>query len=174
MRRSSFNKMIALKNLALILAAALPLGNAAPAPAPEQVNNQPSEVIPGKYIVTLNSGTADSDFEAHLSWVSDVHARSLTRRDTAGVEKTFNISDFSAYSGAFDDATIEQIKNDPAVSQYARSASISKIQNNRLILCSGRNCRAGPDLAYLCSHYPVQHPLLGSGSDLSSRWCRLE
>lgn len=109
--------MIAIKNIALVLAAVLPLGNAAPAPAHEQVNARASEAIPGKYIVMLNPGTADSDVEAHLSWVSDVHARSLTRRETAGVEKTFNISDFSAYSGAFDDATIEQIKENPDVSR---------------------------------------------------------
>lgn len=104
--------MNTIKNIALLLAAALPLGSAAPAP----INARAPEVIPGKYIVTLKSGAADSVVESHLSWVNDIHARSLTRRDTAGVEKTFNISDFSAYSGAFDDATIEQIKTNPDVS----------------------------------------------------------
>lgn len=102
------------KNVALLLAAALPLGTAAPAPAP--VNVRQAETIPGKFIVTLNPGAAVTDtFESHLAWVSDVHARSLSRRDTTGVEKTFNFSDFSAYSGAFDEATIEQIKANPDV-----------------------------------------------------------
>lgn len=102
------------KNVALLLAAALPLGTAAPAPAPVTVRQ--AETIPGKFIVTLNPGAAVTDtFESHLAWVSDVHARSLSRRDTTGVEKTFNFSDFSAYSGAFDEATIEQIKANPDV-----------------------------------------------------------
>lgn len=108
--------MFSFKSLAILAAAILPFGNAAPTPAPQQ-----AEVIPGRYIVTLNPGIAARDFETHLDWARDIHSRSLTRRDTTGVEKTFNISDFSAYSGAFDDATIEQIKNSPEVRLYTSS-----------------------------------------------------
>ncbi|KAI7784959.1 alkaline serine protease alp1 [Diaporthe eres] len=99
--------MYGLKKLALVAGALLPLVNAAPVANPVQ-----ARAIPGKYIVTLKE---TADVESHLGWVKDVHARSLGRRDLAGVEKTFNISDFNGYSGAFDDATIEEIKANDAV-----------------------------------------------------------
>ncbi|KAK7697338.1 hypothetical protein SLS64_013636 [Diaporthe eres] len=99
--------MYGLKKLALIAGALLPFVNAAPVANPVQ-----ARAIPGKYIVTLKE---TADVESHLGWVKDVHARSLGRRDLAGVEKTFNISDFNGYSGAFDDATIEEIKANDAV-----------------------------------------------------------
>lgn len=99
--------MYGLKKLALVAGALLPLVNAAPVANPVQ-----PRAIPGKYIVTLKE---TADVESHLGWVKDVHARSLGRRDLAGVEKTFNISDFNGYSGAFDDATIEEIKANDAV-----------------------------------------------------------
>ncbi|KAL1849396.1 hypothetical protein Daus18300_013278 [Diaporthe australafricana] len=99
--------MYGLKKLALVAGALLPFVNAAPvASAPE------ARAIPSKYIVTLKE---TADVESHLGWVKDVHARSLGRRDLAGVEKTFNISDFNGYSGSFDDATIEEIKASDAV-----------------------------------------------------------
>lgn len=99
--------MYGLKKLALVAGALLPFVNAAPVANPVQ-----ARAIPGKYIVTLKE---TADVESHLGWVKDVHARSLGRRDLAGVEKTFNISDFNGYSGAFDDATIEEIKANDAV-----------------------------------------------------------
>lgn len=100
--------MYGLKKLALVAGALLPFVNAAPVASAPQ-----ARAIPSKYIVTLKES---ADVESHLGWVKDVHARSLGRRDLAGVEKTFNISDFNAYSGAFDDATIEEIKASDAVS----------------------------------------------------------
>ncbi|KAJ0121901.1 lkaline serine protease alp1 [Diaporthe amygdali] len=99
--------MYGLKKLALVAGALLPFVNAAPVASAPQ-----ARAIPSKYIVTLKDS---ADVESHLGWVKDVHARSLGRRDLAGVEKTFNISDFNAYSGAFDDATIEEIKASDAV-----------------------------------------------------------
>lgn len=111
--------MNTLRNVALVLAAALPLCNAAPAPV---IKTREPEIIPGKFIVTLNPGAAVSELETHLAWVSDVHARSLASRDLAGVEKTFNFSDFSAYSGSFDDATIEEIKANPDVSPERKTS----------------------------------------------------
>lgn len=100
--------MYGLKKLALVAGALLPFVNAAPVANPVQ-----ARAIPGKYIVTLKE---TADVESHLGWVKDVHARSLGRRELAGVEKTFNISDFNGYSGSFDDATIEEIKANDAVS----------------------------------------------------------
>ncbi|UQC81512.1 alkaline protease [Colletotrichum lupini] len=69
-------------------------------------------IIPDKYIVRVASGTHDIDFESHLSWVTNVHKRSLSRRSTAGVEKTFSVGDFKAYAGEFDSETIEEIEKD--------------------------------------------------------------
>ncbi|KAF2794312.1 subtilisin-like proteinase Mp1 [Melanomma pulvis-pyrius CBS 109.77] len=70
----------------------------------------PAENAPSKYIISLKSD-ATTDIESHLSWVTDVHRRSLSRRDTAGVERTFSIgSNFNAYTGEFDSETIAQIK----------------------------------------------------------------
>lgn len=116
--------MNSFRNVALALAAALPLINAAPAPAEPVIHTRQATPIPGKYIVTLNPGAAVSELESHLAWVSDVHARSLARRDETGVEKTYNFSDFSGYSGNFDDATIEEIKLNPDVSKFLSRSRI--------------------------------------------------
>ncbi|POS74329.1 alkaline proteinase [Diaporthe helianthi] len=100
--------MYGLEKLALVAGALLSFVNAAP------VTSQPqARAIPSKYIVTLKE---TADFESHLVWAKGMHARSLGRRDLSGVEKTFKISDFNAYSGSFDDATIAEIKNSDAVS----------------------------------------------------------
>ncbi|KAK5071618.1 hypothetical protein LTS08_004640 [Lithohypha guttulata] len=103
---------------AFALAALLPALNAAPLPLPQ---DEPSTLpsVAHKYIVTLKSG---ADSTSHLSWVSDVHARSLARRQegenvTTGVEKEFTINTWRAYTGQFDDATIEQIKNSDDVDE---------------------------------------------------------
>ncbi|KXH48240.1 alkaline protease [Colletotrichum nymphaeae SA-01] len=69
-------------------------------------------IVPDKYIVRVAPGTYDTDFESHLSWVANVHKRSLSRRSTAGVEKTFNVGDFKAYAGEFDAETIAEIEKD--------------------------------------------------------------
>jgi hypothetical protein len=98
--------MPSLGRLALFFGALLPAALAAP--VAEKRN-----VIAGKYIVTLKS---EASTESHLEWVSDVHSRSLTKRDTVGVEQTYNISSWHAYAGEFDDATLEEIKNNPDVS----------------------------------------------------------
>lgn len=105
--------MSSIRNLALFLGALLPAALAAPAKRAAGVVPEPV-VVPGKYIVTLKSDAA-TDLESHLNWVTDVHRRSLSKRDTAGVENTYNISDWSAYSGDFDDETIAEIEKSPDV-----------------------------------------------------------
>lgn len=113
----------------LFLGAALPFIGAAPVPASPQPN-----AVPGKYIVLLKSDLSDAQVESHTSWVSDIHARSLSERQStdappAGVEHTYGFGDFHAYAGAFDDATIEQIKSSADVSRSPPTAlpSISYI-----------------------------------------------
>ena len=100
--------------LALLVGALLPAAFAAP-------TAEKRGVVPSKYIVTLKS---DASTESHLNWVSEVHSRSLTKRDTVGVEQTYNISSWHAYAGEFDDATLEEIKNNPDVSIPPRCCQI--------------------------------------------------
>ena len=105
--------MINVRSLALFLGALLPAALAAP-------TTKRSDVIPGKYIVTLKEGVDAAAAESHISWVSDVHKRGLGKRDTAGVEKTYDIKDWHAYAGEFDDATIAEIKANPDVSMLRK------------------------------------------------------
>jgi oryzin len=73
------------------------------------------DAVPGKFIVTLQPD-AGLDLTSHTEWVSEVHVRNLRRRggDTSGVEKTFNL--LHAYSGSFDEETLEIIKANSSVS----------------------------------------------------------
>ncbi|KAK8035230.1 Alkaline proteinase [Apiospora rasikravindrae] len=102
--------MVNFRQLAVSLTALLPLAAAAPVPE-EQVKR---DVIPGKYIVSLKNG---ANAESHLSWVNSVHKRSLSKRNTVGIEKTYKIEDFEAYAGEFDEATLEEIRNNPDVAE---------------------------------------------------------
>ncbi|KAK8065868.1 hypothetical protein PG997_012615 [Apiospora hydei] len=102
--------MVNFRQLAVSLTALLPLAAAAPVPE-EQVKR---DVIPGKYIVSLKNG---ANAESHLSWVNSVHKRSLSKRSTVGIEKTYKVNDFEAYAGEFDEATLEVIRNNPDVAE---------------------------------------------------------
>ncbi|KAH6625680.1 alkaline proteinase [Boeremia exigua] len=103
--------MINVRNLALFIGALLPAALAAPA-APITKRD---DIIPGKFIVTLKPGVDAAAAEAHLNWAADVHRRSFAKRDTAGIEKQFDIKDWKAYAGEFDEATIAEIKASPDV-----------------------------------------------------------
>lgn len=112
--------MRSFKQAALYLVALLPAINAIPI-AQTDVSlegTSAADVIPGKYIVTLKDGV---DTTMHTSWVNGVVRRSLERRDgaegdePAGVEKTYDINTFKGYAGAFDDATLNEIKSSPDV-----------------------------------------------------------
>ncbi|KAI0389467.1 subtilisin-like protein [Xylariaceae sp. FL0594] len=105
--------MPSIRSLALFFGALLPAALAAPSPK----KHREPEYIPNKYIVTLKSGISTSDFESHVNWVRDVHARSLTRRDTAGVHKTYKIHHFNGYAAELDTETLQQIKADPLVAE---------------------------------------------------------
>ncbi|KAF2021469.1 subtilisin-like protein [Aaosphaeria arxii CBS 175.79] len=100
--------MIHARRIALFLGALLPAVLAAPTP-------KSNDIIPGKYIITLKPGADADAVETHLNWVTDVHKRSLTKRNTAGIEQTYGISDWKAYAGEFDDATIAEIEANPDV-----------------------------------------------------------
>lgn len=113
--------MVNFRRITVFAAAFAPLGFAAPAqeiPTEEVSYGTVASTIPGKYIVTLKNNLEEQDVVSHLSWVDGVHARSLRRRDTNGVGETFDIKDFHAYVGEFDDETIETIKNSPDVRPF--------------------------------------------------------
>lgn len=103
--------MINITRLTLALGALLPAIFA----APTEIQRFKREVIPGRYIITLKGDATVSDVSSHLNWVSDVHRRNLGKRDTAGVEQTYNISTWNAYAGEFDEDTIQQIRENPEV-----------------------------------------------------------
>ena len=108
--------------LTAVVAAAAPfLASAAPVSAPPA-----NEVIPGKYIVQLKPDTDIASIAAHHNKVRSIHARNLARRGDASpsgspVEREYGFGDFKAYSGSFDDATIEELKALPEVTRLARS-----------------------------------------------------
>ncbi len=107
--------MTNLRRLAVLLGALLPAALTAPTPAEGLAAR---EVVPNKYIVRLKDSAG---FDSHLSWVNEVHKRSLSRRDLGGVEKEYHIGSFEAYSGEFDEETIAEIKNNPEVSAMQRA-----------------------------------------------------
>ncbi|KAF0319574.1 alkaline serine protease alp1 [Colletotrichum asianum] len=102
--------MAHIKRIALLLRLSLPAF-----PIPLASDASANNIVPDKYIVRVAPNTVDVDFEHHLQWVEAVHARSLMRRNTAGVEKTFEFGGFRAYAGEFDHETLEQIKQDKNV-----------------------------------------------------------
>lgn len=112
--------MTSIRRLALYLGALLPAVLAAPA----ALHKKP-EAVPNKFIITLKEG-ASIDTDSHLAWVNDIHTRSLTKRSTAGVEKTYNIHTWNAYAGEFDEETIEQIKSSPDVRSYCIRTTTKK------------------------------------------------
>ncbi|KAH8906668.1 subtilisin-like proteinase Mp1 [Coniochaeta sp. PMI_546] len=99
--------MVGFKRFTLFLAAIIP---ASSLPLQSQEN-----AIPGKYIITLKQGLPKAQVNSHLAWVADVHSRSLSRRDSTGVNKVYTINDFKGYSGSFDAETLAQIQDNENV-----------------------------------------------------------
>lgn len=101
--------MMQLKSLTLLLGAFLSGALAAPS-APRALSPQ---VVPNKFIITLKNDLIQPQVDSHLSWVENVHRRSLGRRDgqeaTGGVDKVWSAS-FKGYSGEFDATTIAEIQ----------------------------------------------------------------
>ncbi|RDW65929.1 S8 family peptidase [Aspergillus mulundensis] len=108
--------MHSFKRSILLLGALLPAVFGAPLEP-----RRATETVPGKYIVTFKSGIQTEQIDAHTTWASNVHKRNLERRGLAerdqysGIEKNYKINKFAGYSGSFDDATIEEIRNSAEV-----------------------------------------------------------
>lgn len=107
--------------LIAIAAAVTPFFSSA---TPVSARQSADGVIPGKYIVQLKPEADVSSIGAHLNAVREIHARNLAKRDVAvveeetGVEREFGFGDFKGYSGAFDAATVEELKALPEVRYF--------------------------------------------------------
>jgi oryzin len=106
--------------LVAFAAAALPFFVLA-APVPEAAAG---DVIPGKWIIQLKP---EANIAAVASQVQDIHARNIARREisdaeTGGIENKYDLGGFKGYSGSFDTATVEELKNLPEVSWYSLQA----------------------------------------------------
>ncbi|KAF2870119.1 peptidase S8/S53 domain-containing protein [Massariosphaeria phaeospora] len=102
---------------ALALAAAVVpfLAQAAPV-----AGTRAGELVPGKWIVRLKPEADVATIAAHHVKVREIHARNIARRDvaeeeTGGVEREYGFGGFKGYAGAFDIATVEELKNRPEV-----------------------------------------------------------
>ncbi|KAL6922902.1 hypothetical protein ACHAP8_011539 [Fusarium lateritium] len=104
--------MSSFRSIALLFGAFLPAVLAAPH---ARNYKQQDDLIPGKYIITLNTDSDVAKVESHLHWVEDVHRRSLSKRSTMGIQSTFNVTSWHGYFGEFDEATIDEIKASPEV-----------------------------------------------------------
>lgn len=103
--------MVGFQQLAVLAASILPAVDAMPKPIPRPRVDQ--DIVPGKYIVTLQKGLDISTVESHMSFAAGVHARSNS--GYWGVNKQWSLSRWNGYSAHFDDATIEQIRQDSNV-----------------------------------------------------------
>ena len=114
--------MVNVKNVVLAGAALLGLAQA----APYSSLTPRSTVVKDGYIIKLEPGAEDFDFDTHVSWVEGVHKRnlakrSLTERAYKGVERKFNGKNYwNGYAGQFDEATIAEIEKSPDVSSPHR------------------------------------------------------
>lgn len=102
--------MVSFKNLSLLLAALVPFAAAGPV---RRDDDKPD--VSGKYIVVLKDNVTPEGAESHLSWVNSVHKRSADGTDLSGVETKYDFDGFHGYAGKFDEATLEEIRNNPDV-----------------------------------------------------------
>lgn len=103
--------------LAFAAAAAPFLGLAAPVSTAVA-----GQVIPGKWIITLKPDADIAAVAAHKLKVREIHARNIARRDVSeresgGIEREYGFGEFKGYSGSFDAATVDELKNMPEVSE---------------------------------------------------------
>ncbi|KAK2024655.1 subtilase [Colletotrichum zoysiae] len=109
--------MVGFKRFAMLAAAACAM--AAPTRRDEAAEVT-AQTVDGSYIITLKDSVSVESFTSHLNWINDVHSRSLDKRQFPGAERTFSFSSFRAYSGKFDQATIDIIKSSPEVASVER------------------------------------------------------
>ncbi|KAF3107449.1 Basic amino-acid permease [Orbilia oligospora] len=104
----------------LLIGSLLPLISAAPTPQSPSTGSSSDK----KFIVVLKDTVNTNQLKKHTQWAARIHARNLQKRQLnglpverhiSGVEKTFDINRFKAYSGSFDDDTLREIKENDDV-----------------------------------------------------------
>lgn len=113
--------MVNFKNIATAATALFSLGLGAPLTEREEkveiLKAEEGKAVEGSYIVTLKPDVKADAFESHLEWVSDVHKRSLNKRESKGIERTYKGKyNFQGYAGTFDEETLLEIQKNPDVS----------------------------------------------------------
>ncbi|KAL6907162.1 peptidase S8/S53 domain-containing protein [Trichoderma evansii] len=103
------------KQLALFLITVLP--RIAALPVSDANHNSIS--AEGRYIITLQNNIPPSEFRSHMSRVAAIQYRNSGNHKFPhiGIERTYSIGEFRAYSGAFDRDTIQMIRNDTRVAE---------------------------------------------------------
>ncbi|KAJ5019321.1 Alkaline protease 1 [Colletotrichum sp. SAR 10_99] len=82
--------------------------------------------VKDRYIVTFSPNISEAVIKSHLGWVDTMHARSLNRRDTTGFEDRLDVGDdFHAYIGHYDEATVEELRNNPDVAYVEEDRVVS-------------------------------------------------
>ncbi|KAF3185887.1 Basic amino-acid permease [Orbilia oligospora] len=118
----------------LLIGSLLPLISAAPTPQSPSTGSSSEK----KFIVVLKDTINTNQLKKHTQWAARIHARNLQKRQLnglpverhiSGVEKTFDINRFKAYSGSFDDDTLREIEenNDVAYVEPEQDAYTSEI-----------------------------------------------
>ncbi|OAA76818.1 oryzin precursor [Akanthomyces lecanii RCEF 1005] len=71
----------------------------------------------GTFIVVLKKGISTRSVDSHIESVHAMHMNSLGRRELSlpGIKDVFSIGNFQAYSGTFDDDTLQKIRELPEV-----------------------------------------------------------
>ncbi|KAL0932935.1 alkaline serine protease Alp1 [Colletotrichum truncatum] len=110
-------------------------------------------LMSGKYIIQLKPGTSPDAVTAHHNAVRSL----LRRRDGSSgeVEKTFQIGDFNAYSGSFDDATLEAISQleevlvvEPDSLVYVERTDEPEVQKKRALTTQSNSIWSLGDLSH--------------------------
>lgn len=76
------------------------------------------EIVPNSYIVVMNDGLSNQEFNTHRSWAASIHHVNLEKRgggNLGGMKHTFDFSGMKGYSGVFDEETIQEISSDTNV-----------------------------------------------------------
>jgi len=101
--------------------------------------------IPNSYIIKFKDYVKHEDAQAHHSWVQEIHDTHETKRlelrkrsqfpmlDEAfrGLKHTFNIAGgFLGYSGHFDEAVIEQLRNHPDIEYIEQDQEVHTLEGS--------------------------------------------
>ncbi|KAK2838259.1 subtilisin-like serine protease [Arthroderma sp. PD_2] len=90
------------------------------------------QTLADKYIVVMNDGMSDKDFDSHRSWVNRTHRRRLVRRGAkamGGMKYTYKFpTGMKGYSGHFDEEMIKEISKRADVKYIERDARVKSME----------------------------------------------